>query len=166
MRDCLRPPARKQQKGSVQLDLFVPYEYGYEFKVMVTNKTARVKTVLRFHEGRGAQEGVFGELKTTCQMGHVPVRSLVGNQLYLLAGLLAHNLVRELQMQTSGPDRGTAENRAALWSFERLDTVRRTVIQRAGRLTRPAGRLTLTVSASRFVRNKLLHMLDARRPAA
>ncbi|GAG02164.1 unnamed protein product, partial [marine sediment metagenome] len=42
----------------------------------------------------------------------------------------------------------------------------RTVIQRAGRLTRPAGRLTLTVSASRFVRNKLLHMLDALRPAA
>ena len=62
--------------------------------------------------------------------------------------------------------RGTTENRAALWTFERLDTLRRTVIQRAGRLTRPAGRLTLMVSASRFVRNKLLHMLDALRPAA
>ncbi len=162
----VRTRAKKQQKGPVQLDLFVPYEYGYEFKVIVTNKTARVKTVLRFHEGRGAQEGVFGELKTTCQMGHVAVRGLVGNQLYLLAGLLAHNLVRELQMQTSGPDRGTTENRAALWCFERLDTLRRTVIQRAGRLTRPAGRLTLTISGTRFVRNKLLRMLDALPPAA
>jgi len=35
-------------------------------------------------------------------------------------------------MLASGPDRGTTENRATLWSFERLDTLRRTVIQRAG----------------------------------
>jgi len=146
--------------------LFVPYEYGYEFKVVVTNKTARAKTVLRFHEGRAAQEGVFGELKSHCQMGHVPVRGLVGNQLYLLAGLFAHNLTRELQMRVSAPCRGTTENRATLWTFERLDTLRRTVIQRAGRLTRPAGRLKLTVSGNRFVGNKLLQTLDALRPAA
>jgi hypothetical protein len=162
----VRTRAKKQHKGPVQLDLFVPYAYGYEFKVIVTNKAAGVKRVLRFHEGRGAQEGLFGELKTTCQMGHVAVRGLAGNQLYLLAGLFAHNLVRELQMRASAPARGTTDKRAALWSFERLDTIRRSVIQRAGRFTRPAGRLTLTVSASRFVRDKLLHMLDALRPAA
>jgi hypothetical protein len=162
----VRTRTKKQHKGPVQLDLFVPYEYGYEFKVVVTNKTARVKTVLRFHEGRGAQEGIFGELKSHCQMGHVPVRRLVGNQLYLLAGLFAHNLTRELQMQVSARCRGTTENRAALWTFERVDTLRRTVIQRAGRFTRPAGRLTLTVSGGRFVRRKLLQMLNALTPAA
>ena|GEM_PF-3722414 len=67
-------------------------------------------TVLRFHEGRGAQEEIFGELKTHCAMGHVPVRRRLGNQMYLLAGLLAHNLIRELQMQTGKRSRGTTDN--------------------------------------------------------
>jgi len=62
----LRTRAKKQQKGPIQLDLFEPYEYGYEFKVIVTNKTLRAKRVAAFHEGRGSQEGVFAELKSHC----------------------------------------------------------------------------------------------------
>ena len=162
----IRKRAKKQQKGPVQLDLFVPYEYGYEFKVIITNKRVGVGTVLRFHEGRGAQEGIFGELKTHCAMGHVPVRRRLGNQMYLLAGLFAHNLVRELQMRTEAPSRGTTDNRAALWVFEQVDTVRKTLLQRAGRLTRPSGKLTLTISGGSTVKEKLLGMLDRLRPAA
>lgn len=162
----IRTRAKKQQKGPVQLDLFVPYEYGYEFKVIITNKHVGVGTVLRFHEGRGAQEGIFGELKTHCAMGHVPVRRRLGNQMYLLAGLFAHNLVRELQMRTDKPSRGTTGNRAALWVFEHVDTVRKTLFQRAGRLTRPSGTLTLTISAGGVVKEKLLGILDRLRPAA
>jgi hypothetical protein len=30
--------SRRQYKGPLQLDLFIPYEYGYDFKVIVTNK--------------------------------------------------------------------------------------------------------------------------------
>ena len=70
----IRKRVVKQHKGPVQLDLFVPYEEGFEFKVIITNKSVGPKAVLRFHEGRGAQEGIFGELKTYCAMGHVPVR--------------------------------------------------------------------------------------------
>jgi hypothetical protein len=162
----IRTRAKKQQKGPVQLDLFVPHEYGYEFKVIITNKRVGVGTVLRFHEGRGAQEGIFGELKTHCAMGHVPVRRRLGNQMYLLAGLFAHNLVRELQMRTEAPSRGTTDNRAALWIFEQVDTVRKTLLQRAGRLTRPNGKLTLTISGGGMVKNKLLCMLDRLHPAA
>ena len=162
----VRTRAKKQQKGAVQLDLFVPYEYGYEFKVIITNKRVGVGTVLRFHEGRGAQEGIFGELKTHCAMGHVPVRRCLGNQMYLLAGLFAHNLVRELQMRTEKQSRGTMDNRAALWVFEQVDTVRKTLLQRAGRLTRPAGTLTLTISGAGMVKEKLLGMLHRLRPAA
>jgi hypothetical protein len=162
----IRTRAKKQQKGPVQLDLFVPYEYGCEFKVIITNKRVGVGTVLRFHEGRGAQEGIFGELKTHCAMGHVPVRRCLGNQMYLLAGLFAHNLVRELQMRTEKPARGTTDNRAALWIFERVNTVRKTLLQRAGRLTRPCGTLTLTISGAGTVKAKLLTMLACLRPAA
>lgn len=162
----IRTREKKPQKGPVQLDLFMPYAYGCAFKVIITNKRVGVGTVLRFHEGRGSQEGIFGELKSHCAMGHVPVRRRLGNQMYLLAGLFAHNLVRELQMQTAAPSRGTTDNRAALWMFEQVDTVRKTLLQRAGRLTRPSGTLTLTISGGSTVKDKLLDMLDRLRPAA
>jgi len=162
----VRTRTKKQQKGPVQLDLFIPYEYGYEFKVVVTNKTSRVKTVVAYHDGRGSQEGIFGELKSQCQMGYVAVRTRIGNQLYLLAGLFAHNLARELQMATAPPERGTTRQRATLWVFEKLETLRRTVIQRAGRLTRPQGTLTLTISGGEAVRTRLLQTLAKLPPAA
>lgn len=162
----IRKRAARRRKGPVQLDLFTPHEEGFEFKVIVTNKCVGAGTVLRFHDGRGAQEGIFGELKTHCAMGHVPVRRRLGNQIYLLAGLFAHNLVRELQMRTEPPARGTTDNRAALWIFETVDTIRKTLLQRAGRLTRPGGKLTLTISGAGLVKNKLLAILNHLRPAA
>ena len=145
----------------MQLDLFVPYEYGYDFKVIVTNKTLRARRVAAYHEGRGSQEGVFAELKSHCHLDYIPVRSLYGNQTYLLAGLFAYNLIRELQMQTTKPSRRTTAKRASLWVFEKVDTIRKTLIQRAGRLTRPQNSLTLTVSANAWIEKRLMRMLNA-----
>lgn len=157
----IRTRTKKQHKGPVQLDLFIPYEEGYEFKVILTNKTISAKNVLAFHDGRGAQEGIFGELKTNCQMGHVPVRRCCGNQLYLLAGLFAHNLTRELQMMLTPPQRHPTTNRAALWVFEKLDTLRATLLHRAGRITHPHGKLTLTVSANQSIKERFLNTMAA-----
>ena len=56
--------------------------------------------------------------------------------------------------------------RPAAWEFKTLDTLRHRIIQRAGRLTRPQGELTLTMSANRAVRNDLLHFHDAVQKAA
>jgi len=161
----IRTCNRQQYKGPVQLDLFIPYEYGYDFKVMVTNKRLSAKKVLAFHNGRGAQEGVFAELKSQAQMDYVPTRRRAGNQIYLLAGVLAHNLNRDMQMRCHKPDRHTTEKRAPLWQFEQLATLRRQIIQRAGRLTRPQGKLTLTMSINPSVKSKLLHYLHALSPA-
>jgi hypothetical protein len=165
----VRTRALRQHKDPIQLDLFIPHETGFDFKVIVTNKPLGAKHVVAFHEGRGSQEGIFGELKSHCQMGHVPVRRRLGNQLYLLAGLLAHNLTRELQMMTTPPVRQTTPGRAALWAFEKLDTLRNTLLHRAGRLTRPQGILTLTLNANAWLQHQflsLLHTLQALRPAA
>lgn len=165
----VRTRAKQSYKGPIQLDLFVPHEYGYEFKVIVTNKTVRVDTVVAYHEGRGAQEGIFGDLKTYCQMGYVPVRTWTGNQLYLLAGLFAHNLAREFQMATTPPERKITVQRTTLWAFEKLDTLRNTLLHRAGRLTRPRGVLTLTLNANAWLRQympRLLRTLQASNPAA
>ena len=156
----IRTRTRKQRKGPVQLDLFEPHQYGFEFKVIVTNKDIQANAVVEYHEGRGSQENVFGQLKSQCHIGYIPVRTRAGNQLYMLAGIFAHNLVRELQMLTQPRQRRTTRNRAALWAFEQVDTLRKTFIQRAGRLTEPHGRLTLTICRGKLLKNKLLQLLD------
>jgi len=162
----IRQSKALQSKGPIQLDLFVPHDYAYDFKVIVTNKTIGAAKVLAYHNGRGAQEAVFGDLKSQCHMDYIAVRRLHGNQAYLLAAVLAHNLNRELQMVTNAPDRSTTEKRSPLWIFRELGTLRRTLIQRAGRLTKPNNRLTLTLSANPQVRDELLRILDALPDAA
>ena len=154
------------RKEPIQLDLFIPYEYGYEFKVIVTNKWASGKKTLMYHNGRAAQESVFGELKSQSQMDYIAVRGLLGNQLYMLAAVLSHNLNRELQMETKAPDRSTTEKRASLWIFEELRSLRHRLIQRAGRFTNPQGNLTLTMSANESVKCGLLEYLEAFQQAA
>jgi Transposase DDE domain group 1 len=153
-------------KEPIQLDLFIPYEYGYEFKVIVTNKWASGKKTLMYHNGRAAQESVFGELKSQSQMDYIAVRGLLGNQLYMLAAVLSHNLNRELQMEAKAPERNTTEKRAPLWVFEELRSLRHRLIQRAGRFTNPQGNLTLTMSANESVKQGLLEYLDAFQEAA
>jgi len=155
----VRTLAKRQHKEPVQLDLFIPYETGYDFKVIVTNKTLAAGNTVLFHEGRGSQENILGELKAHCQMDYVPVTRRIGNQLYLLAGLFAHNLARELQMATTPPGRQTTAQRPALWAFEKLDTLRTILLHRAGRLTRPQGVLTLTLNANVWLRQRLLGLL-------
>lgn len=115
--------------------------------------------VVRFHEGRGQQEHIFAELKTQTNMDYVPSRSWVGNKIYMLCAVIAHNLGRELQMDASEPERGTTERRQPLWIFEGLEIMRRKFIQRAGRLTRPNGVLTLTMSANPAVQKAIENYL-------
>ena len=162
----IRTRNRKQHKEPVQLDLFIPYEYGHDFKVIVTNKRLGARKVLAYHNGRGAQEGIFAELKSQTQMDYIPTRRQAGNQVFVLAAMLAHNLNREMQMLVHTPERNTTERRAPLWRFTQLDTFRRKLIQRAGRLTRPQGTLTLTMSANPTVKSELLHYLDVLKQVA
>jgi hypothetical protein len=156
---CIRQTSRVQYKGPVQLDLFIPYEYGHEFKVIVTNKSLSAKKALIYHNGRGAQEALFAELKSQIQMDYVPTRRQAGNRAFLMAALLAHNLNRELQMRCHAKSRKTTEKRAPLWHFEQLGTLRKKIIQRAGRLTNPGGKLTLTMSGNNSVKEELLNYL-------
>jgi Transposase DDE domain group 1 len=162
----LRTRHRRRSKEPVQLDLFVPVDSDFRYTAVVTNKTVAASSVVRFHHGRGAQEGVFAELKSQGQLDYVPTRTLAGNQLYLLATILAYNLNRELQMTVQPPERTTTPTRRALWQFAQLDTFRKTRLQRAGRFTRPQGALTLTLSADLDARHELLHSLHQLQNAA
>ena len=161
----IRKRVKQQSKEAVQLDLFVPQQYGFEFKVIVTNKQTTMKKVLYFHNGRGSQENTSGELKSQCNMDYVAVRRLHGNHLYLMSAVLTHNILRELHMLVHARTRGTTEKRAALWEFTEPNTLRRSLLQRAGRITRPAGTLTLTLSANP-IKNGILHYLERLKTAA
>ena len=134
--------------------------------VIVSNKDLGAKSLLAFHNGRGTQEGLFAELKSQTQLEYVPTRRLVGNQVYVLSAMIAHNLNRELQMIANQRDRHTTGRRAPLWRFNQLGTLRRQLIQRAGRLTQPQGRLTLTMGANPDVESDMLHYLNALKQAA
>lgn len=155
----IRKQVRRQDKAPVQLDLFRPAEYGYEFKVIVTNKRAGARKVVAFHDGRGSQEGIFAELKSHCQMDYVPVTTRAGNQLYMFAAILAHNLTRELQMRLAQRARTTTAKRPALWCFREIGTLRRNLIQRAGRIIRPAGKPILSMNSNEKLEYDLLHSL-------
>jgi hypothetical protein len=80
--------------------------------------------------------------------------------------MLAHNLSREIQMIASPSAARALAKRPAEWTFEKLDTLRHRIIQRAGRLIRPQGILTLSMSANQAVRNDLLRFLDVLKKAA
>ncbi|MFN3395593.1 MAG: transposase [Thermodesulfovibrionales bacterium] len=162
----IRQKCKIINKEPIQLDIFIPYEYGYNFKVIVTNKKTTGKKVLMYHNGRGSQENVFGELKSQSQMDYIAVRRLHGNQMYMMAAVMAHNLNREIQMAVKPRERGTTEKRTPLWEFEELASLRRRLIQRAGRLTQPQGKLTLTMSGNEAVKRDLLYFLEELRKAA
>jgi len=155
-----------QQKGPLQLDLFTPKDFKYEYKVIVTNKEDCADTVLHFHNGRGSQEKVLGEAKQHVALDIIATHGLVPNRLFTLASLLSHNLSREVQMGAREPERGTLRKRPARWEFSELGTMRQNFLHRAGRLLNPQGRLTLVINANPAVENDLQELLVGQRFAA
>lgn len=156
---CVRQLVAEHQRGPLQLELFEPVDPQVRFSVILTNKHGRAKSILGFHHGRGTQEGLFAEAKSNAQLDYIPVRSLHGNQLFRQAALLAHNLTKEIQMQTLDRERLTSDSRPALWEFLSLRTFRNRFILRAARITRPQNHLTLTLNANQAVQAAFQRML-------
>ena len=156
----------KQRKGPLQLDLFEPRDYEYEYKVVITNKVSHPRTVLRFHNGRGSQEKLIGDCKQHASLDVVATRTRCGNQLFTWAGVIAHNLSRELQMRTRAMDRSTWPKRPARWIFDSLGSLRQRLLLRAGRFVRPGGRLTLRIDAGPDVQAEIERYVHTNAKAA
>lgn len=155
-----------QNKEPIQLDMFYPDEYEYAYKVIVTNKTSSANNVIAFHNGRGSQEGIFAELKSQIQMDYIPFKRLLPNKYFMLSSVLAHNINNEMQMMTSPRIKSTTFKRASLWTFQKIETIRKNIFIRAGRITRPQGRLTLTVSAGKKVAEEFKMFFEKLKKAA
>ena len=147
----IRTREPKQRKGPLQLNLFAPYEYGYQFKVIHTNATLSARKLLALHNGRGAQEVIFAELKSQTQMDYIPCRRLAANQTWLLAAIGAQPQSRAADVgQTASP---LVVVRAPWHAQDAPDPTRRPADE-------PEGRLTLTLSANPTVQAELLHHLN------
>ncbi|HEX7842949.1 MAG TPA: hypothetical protein VF469_36000 [Kofleriaceae bacterium] len=158
---AIRRKTPTPRKGPLQLDLFQPRDYEFDFRVILTNKvTDDAEAVMDFHHGRGSQEGLSGEAKAYAHMDYIPSRKLAVNQIFTVSAMLAHNLGRELQMSAEDRERRDTSKRAARWPFKTLRSLRHLVL-RAGRLTRPEGKLTLTMSGNREVRENVLRYVCA-----
>lgn len=162
----VRQHAPVARTGPLQLDLFVPLSYQYSYKVVLTNRKDTAAEIIALHNGRGSQEALFAELKSQNSFGYIPGRTWQANRVYMQSAILAHNLVRELQMSTREPTIRNTAKRPALWVFEKIETVRIKVVQRAGRLINPNGKLTLSMSSNDAVRNEMLDYLSALDAAA
>lgn len=155
----VRQKKKLQTKGPLQLDLFEPVQEDFDYKVVITSKTGRPGNIVRFHEGRGSQEKIFGEIKSQSQMDYIPARRRAANEVYLMCSVMAHNLGRELQMRINAPQRATTPGRMAKWVFQEIATIRNTIIRRAGRLTNLQGKLTLTLGTNRDAEVSILRFM-------
>lgn len=155
-----------REKGPLQLDLFEPRDREYEYKIFITNKVVRAGSAMLFHNGRGVQEAILGEGKHWAALDYVPCRRLLANQIYSTSALLAHNLAREVQMASAAP-RVTRQsaNRAPIFEFATLGTIRDRFLRRAGSLTRPSGTLTLTIAAAGLARHGIERFVRSLRAA-
>ena len=162
----VRRKVRRKINGPLQLDLFEPRSFDHDYRVLVTKKTSSARRVLRFHYGRGAQEGLFAEARQQAGLDLIPTRRLVAHRMVTLAAMMAHNLGRQVQMLAHPRTRYCRAQRPAAWTFQSSGTLRHRFIQRAGRLTEPKGELTLTLSSNPKVEKNLLHVLAALKQAA
>ena len=118
-----RKKTKKQYKGALQLHLFEPRDFNFDYKVIITNKTEKAKSVVQFHNGRGSQEAIFGDAKQDAGLSVIPSRRLAGNQIFTLFGMMAHNLSREVQMLATPHLDRAKPKRPAAWTFQTLDTL-------------------------------------------
>ena len=161
-----RKKTKRQHKGPLQVDLFEPRDFNFDYKLLVTNIGGSANSVVLFHNGRSGQEAIFGDAKHDAGLDAIPTNRLIGNQIFTLCAMMAHNLSRELQILAAPAGARALPKRPAAWSFEKLDTLRHRIIQRAGRFTRAQGQLTLTMGANEAVRKDLMHFLDVLQKAA
>jgi len=69
--------------------------------------------VVLFHNGRGSQEGIFGDAKNHAALDVISSRRLAGNQMFTLCAMMAHNLSNKVQMLAAPSAQRTLPKRPA-----------------------------------------------------
>lgn len=147
---CTR--CHKAQQGPFQLDQFVPWEYGYEFKAIITNNDLDARAVGSISRGRELAGTSLFRTEGRLSSG-VPTSAVSARQPNISGRVVCAHFYTQTPDANhlhEGPHHlGTR----LLWLFEQLDTLRRTISYRARCLTKPRGILHLTMNTAAALKN-------------
>lgn len=135
-------PTRK----NYQLDLFDPDDGTYEYSAVATNLEYSIQDLWHFMCGRGAQEKAIAELKSGFAFDTIPTFRYGANSAWQQISVLAHNLVRNFQIDSGATIRGRTRKRTPRPVISSIQTLRFELLHRAGQLVRPRGRATLRLT--------------------
>ena len=79
---------KKEPKGGQDV-LFAPLAYSYY--VVVTDREGEIKTLLEFHDRKGAMERRIGQFSNEF-LRHLPMGNFMANWVYMLCAQLAYNM--------------------------------------------------------------------------
>jgi hypothetical protein len=137
-----------------QLDLFHPDDGHYEYSVVTSNKQIGGVALWHFMAGRGAQEKTLAELKDGFAFDTVPTKHYAANSAWQQLSVLAMNLLRRFEMETTAEVRSRTRKRTFLYVLESIKTARFKWLNIAGRVVTTNGTHTLRLSDLRAVRRR------------
>ena len=143
-----------ETRKNFQLDLFHPDDGHYEYSVVTSNKPVGGLALWHFMAGRGAQEKTLAELKDGFAFDSVPTNHYAANSAWQQISVLAMNLLRRFEMDTSAPVRCRTRKRTFLYVLESIKTARFKWLNVAGRIVTTNGTHTLRLSNVTAVRSR------------
>ena len=137
-----------------QLDLFNPDDGHYEYSAVTSNKQIGAAALWYFMAGRGAQEKTLAELKDGFAFDSVPTNHYAANSAWQQLSVLAMNLLRRFQMETTATDRPRTRKRTFLYVLGSIKTARFTWLNVASRLVATNGIKTLRLTDVPAIRKR------------
>lgn len=138
-----RKKVRHKTRKNFQLNLFTPDDGHFEYSAVSTNMTLSPSALWDFANGRGAQEKTLAELRSEFALDVVPTNHYGANCAWQQLSILAHNLVRGFQLDTTAQPKPRSRKRTYSYVLRSVRTLRFLVITRAGRLVRSRGGTTV-----------------------
>jgi len=145
---CYRKKVFHQTAKDYQLNLFSPDDGTYEYSVVATNMGLNPKNLWLFMAGRGAQEKTYAELKSGFAFDSVPTHLYGANSAWQWLSVIAHNLLRDMQLAAATETPRRTRKRTALFRLPSILTARFEWLAVAGRLVTLATGETLRLPAS------------------
>ena len=106
---------------------------GNRYQLLITSlDESDIAYIAALYNGRGRAEQLIDELKR-CGLGKLPAQHAELNEAWILASLVAHNLVRWAQLLLLD----------GKWALARIDTIRNILLHTGARLTSHARRLRM-----------------------
>ena len=119
-----RKHVNHQTRRNFQLDLFTPDDGHYEYSAVATNLPLGLAALWAFACGRGAQEKTFAELKGEFALDVVPTKHYAANSAWQQLSILAHNLIRNFQLDTLAKPKPRSRKRTYAYLFRSMRTLR------------------------------------------